>query len=153
GSASRIIAPEPLSGPIHFHLDLAPYLTGSGLPGGSPVFPERLHSVDLLSALAVQGGQLVALPVNARPNETAQPVTIGNPTDRAAIIGAIEAGNFESLDDRFVVLLAHLHPFRDRLFQPVGEYPVVALDFDEALPSIAARYVYRVRKANSAGQL
>jgi hypothetical protein len=153
GPASRIVAPEPLGGPVRFHLDLASYLTGAGLPGGSLVFPERLHSVDLLTAFTVQGGQLLALPVNARPNETAQPVTIGNPADRAAITGAIEAGSFERLDDRFIVLLAHLHPFRDRLFQPVGEYPVAALDFDESLPSIAARYVYRVRKANSAGQL
>jgi len=153
GPASRVIAPEPLNGPVQFHLDLAPYLTGSGLPGGSPVLHERLHSVDLLTAYTVQNGQLLALPVNARPNETSQPVTIGNPADRAAITGAIETGRFESLDDRFLVLLAHLHPFRDRLFQAVSEDPVTALDFDESLPSIAARYVYRVRKANSAGQL
>jgi hypothetical protein len=153
GAASRIVAPEPLGAPVQFHLDLAPHLSGAGLPGGSLVFPERLHAVDLLTAFKVQGGQLLALPVNARPNETAQPVTIGNPADRAAIIGAIETGSFEKLDDRFVVLLAHLHPFRDRLFEQVGEYPVAALDFDETLPSTAARYVYRVRKSNSAGAL
>ena len=153
GPAQRIIAPEPLNGPVRFHLDLAPYMAGSGLPGGAPVMHERLHSVDLLSAYAVVNGQLVATPVNARPGETSQPVTIGNPTDRATITAAITAGNFESLDDRFVVLLAHLHPFRDRLFQAVAENPVSGLDFDETLPPIAARYVYRVRKANASGQL
>jgi hypothetical protein len=153
GPANRVIAPEPLNGPVQFHLDLAPYLTGSGLPGGSPVLHERLHAVDLLSAFTVQKGQLLALPVNARPSETAQAVTIGNPSDRATVTTAIDSGNFESLDDRFIVLLAHLHPFRDRLFQAVSEDPVAALDFNESLPSIAARYVYRVRKANAAGQL
>jgi hypothetical protein len=153
GPASRIIAPEPLNGPVQFHLDLAPHLTGSGLPSGFPVFHERLHVVDLLTAYTVINGQLLALPVNARPNETSQPVTIGNPADSAAVIAAIETADFESLDDRFAVLLAHLHPFRDRLFQAVSGEPVASLDFDETLPSTSARYVYRVRKANAAGQL
>lgn len=153
GPAQRVIAPGPLNGPVQFHLDLAPYLTGSGLPGGSPVTHERLHSADLLSAYAVVNGQLVATTVNPRPGETSQPVTIGNPSDRATVVSAISTGNFEGLDDRFLVLLAHLHPFRDRLFRAVTEKPVAALDFDETLPPIAARYVYRVRKANALGQL
>ena len=41
------------------------------------------------------------------------------------------------------MLLAHLHPFRDRLFQPLMHDPVSALSFNEQLPSGAARYVYR----------
>jgi hypothetical protein len=153
GPAHRVIAPEPVNGAVHFPLDLGPFLTGSGLPGGSPVMHERLHSVDLLSAFSIVNGQLVALPVNARPGETSQPVTIPNPSDRTAITSAISSGNFEAIDDRFLVLLAHLHPFRERLFQAVSEKPVTTLDFAETLPPIAARYVYRVRKANAMGQL
>ncbi len=153
GPAQRVIAPEPSTGQVKFHLDLGPFLTSSGLPGGASVMHERVHSVDLLQAYSVVNGQLLALPVNARPGETSQPVTIGNPADRATIIAAIGAGNFESLDDRFIVLLAHLHPFRERLFQAVSEKTFATLDFDESLPPIAARYVYRVRKANAMGQL
>ena len=153
GAVHRVVAPEPVNGPVVFHLDLAPYLAGAGLPGGGLVQPERVHSGDLLAAFEVQHGDLFARAVNARSNEASQPVAIPNPADRAAIVAAIEGGDFESLDDRFLVLLAHLHPFRDRLFQPVSEIPGAALDFDESLPSVAARYVYRVRKSSAAGSL
>jgi hypothetical protein len=151
--AQRIFAPEPLNGPISFALDLTPFLAGSGLVNGQLVMHERLHAADLLAALDVQNRQIVALPVKPRPGDAAQSLTIPNPGDLAELTSLLGAGDFESIEDRLLVLLAHLHPFRDRLFQPLMHDPVSALSFNEQLPSGAARHVYRVRPANSVGQL
>jgi hypothetical protein len=148
GAAARIVAPEPAGGPIRFKLDMTPFLFGSGLPGGSLVFPERLHDSDLLAGYEVRHNNLVAV-----SEGTVRDVTIANNEDRETVIRALEEGNYEELDDRFLVLLANLHPFRERLFRAVGENPLATIAFEESLPSAAARYVYRFRRANAAGQL
>ena len=148
GPATRIVAPEPAGGPIQFNLDLTPFLADSGLPGASMVFPERLHDSDLLAGYEVRNNQLVAV-----SEGTVRNVTLTNDFDRNMVITTLEQGNYEDLDDRFLVLLANLHPFRERLFRAVGENPLPTIAFEESLPSAAARYVYRFRLANAAGQL
>ena len=143
---------EPANGRIAFQLDLAPYLVGSGIGSGQMVIHERLHASDLLAALDIQQGQVLALPVNARASETSQALSIPNPNDQSELVASLTSGDFESVEDRLLVLLAQLHPFRDRLFQPLTHDPVNTLSFQEQLPSSAARYVYRVRLANGVGQ-
>src|SRR5262249_17251250 len=41
GPVPRVRAPEPAGGPVHFRLDLTPFLTGSGLAAGPPAQPPR----------------------------------------------------------------------------------------------------------------
>jgi hypothetical protein len=153
GPVPRIITPEPVNGPVRFRLDLGPYLTAAGLPAGALIKPERLHAADLLASFDVTGDALFARPVNPRAGETSQPLSLGNPVDQAAVVRALSAGDFESVDDRFLVVLAQMHPWRERLFEAATNDPINATAFDEALPSGSARYVYRVRTASLAGQL
>ena len=148
GPVERIIAPEPVPGGIRFMLDFTSLMTGSGLQSSDMVFHERLHENDLLAAYEVQGGQL-----RAKADASTQPVTIPNVVDRALIVQALSQSGPAILEDRLLVLLAHYHPFRAKLFRAINEQASSTIGFEERLPASPARYVYRVRRANLAGQL
>jgi hypothetical protein len=145
--AQRIVAPEPAQGNVRFRLDFATHMAGAGLSPSDHVLVERLHADDLLNGYRPSGGSLIGT-----FDGEDEPVTIPSPQDLVAILEHLEAGTRESLADRYLVLLAALHPFRDRLFRKVIERPITGFAFDEILPATASRHVYRFRKANSAGQ-
>lgn len=145
--AQRIVVPEPGRSEIRFRVDFAPHMAGAGLSAADPLLVERVDANDLLRAYRVSGGTLVG----TFDDET-EPVSIPNPQDLATITDHLAAGTHESLPDRYLVLLAALHPFRDRLFRAVTERPITGFAFDETLPVTASRHVYRFRKTNNAGQ-
>ena len=145
--AHRIVSPEPALGDVRFRLDFTAHTAGSGLSASEPVLVERLHGDDLLKHCGASGGALVGTFDGA-----AEPIAISNPQDLATIIEHLDTGAFQTLPDRYLVALAALHPFRDRLFRKVIELPITGFAFDETLPASASRHVYRLRKANSAGQ-
>jgi hypothetical protein len=146
--AARIVAPEPNGGDVRFTFDLGPFFSGSGLAPGALIFPERLEAAELLDHVQAQGTDLLG----SWESESST-IAIPNPQDRQAIISSLQRGEYHSVEDRYLVLLAALHPFRDRLFRPVHEGPLQPLAFDDVLPSSAGRYVYRLRAANPMGQL
>ncbi|MFY9918042.1 MAG: hypothetical protein WAL26_06530, partial [Mycobacterium sp.] len=146
-NAQRIVAPEPCASDVRFRLDFAPHMTGAGLSPAEQVLVERVDANDLLTSYRLSGGQLLGIFEGA-----AEPVTIPNPQDFADIVDHLEAGTHESLPDRFLVLLAALHPFRNRLFRGVTERPITGFAFGETLPARASRHAYRFRRANTAGQ-
>ena len=145
--AHRIVAPEPALGEVRFRLDFSAHTAGSGLSATEPVLVERLHGDDLLKHCGASGGALVGTFDGA-----AEPIVVSNPQDLATIVEHLDTGAFQTLPDRYLVLLAALHPFRDRLFRNVIERPIIGFAFDETLPATASRHVYRLLKANSAGQ-
>ena len=153
GPVPRITTREPAGGTVALSLDLGPYLDPAGVPAGARLQVARLHSVDLLAAFAVAGAQILAQPVNPRAGETARAIGWGNPTEQASVGAAMMAGDYEAIDDRFLVLLAQLHPWRERLFRAATNDPIPGTAFDETLPSASARYLYCVRVANPAGLL
>lgn len=150
----RIRAPEPVNGEVRFVIDLAPHLDGMGLTSADRIRPERLDAADLLAALAVRNNRLFATVVNRRaPDETDQEIVLPNPSDQAALVAAIETGDANRVDDRFVTYLAGVHPYADRLFTAATSAPVPFATFTHAVPPGGRRYVYRVKKANAAGRL
>jgi hypothetical protein len=150
----RIRAPEPVNGEVRFVIDLAPYLDGMGLTSADPIRPERLDAQELLAALAVRNNRLFATVVNRRaPNESEQEIVLPNPSDQAALIAAIETGDADRVDDRFVTYLAGIHRYADRLFTAATSAPVPFATFTDVVPPGGRRYVYRVKKANAAGRL
>ncbi|HEY0648070.1 hypothetical protein [Phenylobacterium sp.] len=142
----RLTTHEPQGVAVAYRLDLAPWLAAAGLAGLMLV--ERLDAVDLLAACAVEGGGLVGTLGEART-----PIPIPNPTDRQILAEAVTSGAFDTVPDRLLVLVAALHPFRGALFRAVSPEPSAATSIEDNLPSAAARYLYRVRRAASAGQV
>ena len=149
------VTPEPADRPIFFDLDLSPYLAGTGLIPGDLIRPERVPADAVFAAYyATADNRVMARVVDRRDaGETDQEVTIANPGDRAAVIAALNGARTDGLEDRFVVFLAGSHPYRDRLFEPATQEPVLLGPFQETLPPTSGRYVYRVRKSDAAGHL
>jgi hypothetical protein len=147
------ITPEPAERPLRFELDLRPHLAGSGLAAGDWFRPERLAADAVVAAYELSpSNAIMALAIEPRDDtEVDMEVDVPNPSDRAAIIAALNEPNIKALEDRFVVYLAGSHPYRDRLFESVTEDPIPFGPFRETLPPKSGRYVYRVRKANRAG--
>lgn len=145
--ADRIVTPEPALGDVRFRLDFSAHAAGSGLSPTEPALVERLHGDELLKHCRVDGGALVGTFDGAD-----EPIAIANPPDLATIVEHLDTGAFQTLPDRYLVVLGALHPFRDRLFRRVIERPITGFAFDETLPAAASRHVYRLRKANAAGQ-
>jgi hypothetical protein len=149
----RLLAPEPVDGAVRFALDLAPYLGGTGLGAGDLVRPERLSVSDLLASLRTENGRVLAQVVSRRTaSEAEQEITLPNPGDHTRLVAGLEAGDAGQVDDRIVAYIAGVHPYADRLFVDATTNPVAFASFDETLHPGGDRYVYRVRKANSAGR-
>jgi hypothetical protein len=152
GPVPRILAPEPVTGPVHFTLDLTPHITG--LTAGELSQPERVSATELFAALGVSGDQLMALVVNRRdPGESDHPLTFPNPADQASVVNAVRSGASAALEDRLAVQIAAMHPYADRVFRQATPTPVPFGAFDETLPPTEERYVYRYRRADSAQRL
>lgn len=146
-----IVTPEPGARPLTFPLNLSPHTT---LPAGTRVRPERVADDEVFRAYRVDGNRLLARVIDPpNPGETEQEITVPNAADRAAILAAISSGNVPSLDDRFVVYLASVHPLRARLFRGAAVEPITLDQFRETLPNRGARWVYRLRLADAAGHL
>lgn len=146
-----IVTPEPGPRPLIFPLNLSPHTT---LPPGTRVRPERVADDEVFRAYRVDGNRLLARVIDPPlPGETEQEIIVPNATDRAAILAAISSGNVSSLEDRFVVYLASVHPLRARLFRSAVTEPITLDQFRETLPNRGARWVYRLRLADAAGHL
>jgi hypothetical protein len=146
-----VVTPEPGARPLLFPLDLSPHTT---LPPATRVRPERVLDDEVFRAYRVDGNRLIARVVDPpEAGETEQEVGIPNAADRAAILAAISGGAVPSLEDRFVVYLASVHPYRGRLFRGATPEPVALGEFQETLPNRGARWVYRLRVADAAGHV
>jgi hypothetical protein len=149
--------PEPYDRPITFMIDLSPYLDGTGLTTDDLVRPERVSADALFESYYVTPdgtNRIMARVVDRRdPSEAESEVIVPNPDDRTAVIAALNGNRTDMLEDRFVVFLAGSHPYRDRLFEPSTERPVLLGPFQDTLPAKASRYVYRVRKGDAAGHI
>ncbi|MGH2742211.1 MAG: hypothetical protein ACRDN8_06940, partial [Thermoleophilaceae bacterium] len=146
-----IVTPEPGARPLIFPLDLSAHTT---LPPATLVRPERVADDEVFRAYRVDGNRLIARVVDPpQPGETEQEVTVPNAADRAVVLAAISGGNVSSLEDRFVVYLASVHPYRVRLFRAATIDPITLDSFRETLPNRGARWVYRLRVADGAGHL
>jgi hypothetical protein len=153
GPMPRILAPEPVDGPFRFQLDLLPFLGPEPAPG-ELVLPERLLADDLAAALRLDGNRILARAVE--PHSPAEPdleVSFANPGDQAAVVAALESGDVDAVDDRFLVHLAAIHPYRDRLFRAATTAPLALAAFEQILPQRAGSYLYRFRRADARGQL
>ncbi len=149
-----VVAPEPSARPMEAKIDLAPLLAGTGLAAGATVRLERVSDVEVVQAYRVEGARVIARVLEPhRPGDAEHDLAIANPTDRAAVIAALGGATAAALDDRFVVFLAASHPQRARLFQPAIALPVVLPIVTDVLPSTGARWVYRARVADAAGNL
>jgi hypothetical protein len=105
-------------------------------------------------AYRVENGRIIALVGDEpAPGDTEQDVIVPNAADRAAVLAALTSGAVSFLEDRFVVFLASVHPYRARLFQAATREPVRLDRFQETLPNRGARWVYRLRLADAAGRL
>jgi hypothetical protein len=116
--------------------------------------PERASAAAVFAAYRVTAtNQIIANAINPRPGETDVEVTVPNPGDRNAIAAALNGSSVDALDDRFVVFLAGSHPYADRLLEPVARQALPFGEFQETLPPVGERYVYRVRRSDAAGHL
>lgn len=146
-----IVTPEPGARPLIFRLNLLPH---TPFAPTARVRPERVSAEDVFRAYRVDGTRVIARVVGqAAPGDIEQDVTIPNPADRAAIIAALAGGPVAALEDRFVVFLAAIHPYRPRLFQPSVREPITLDRFEETLPNRGTRWVYRLRLTDAAGRL
>ena len=145
-----IVTPEPGARPLRFRLDLTAH---TPLAPPTLVRPERVPDDEIFRAYGTDGARVIAHVVSPVPGEVEQEVTIANAADRAAIIAALSGVDVSSLEDRFVVFLASVHPQRARFFQAAARDPIALDHFDETLPNRGARWVYRLRVADAAGRL
>jgi hypothetical protein len=150
-----MVTAEPTDRAIEFDLDLTAHLGAAGLTPGQRIRPERVSAAAVFAAYAATpGGQIVAKAIDPRSaSETDREVTVPNPSDRSAILAALNGTSLDALDDRFVVFLAGSHPYADRLFEPVTRQAVPFGALRESLPPTGERYVYRARLSDAAGHL
>lgn len=153
GPMPRLLTPEPVDGPIRFELDLRPFV-GSEPAHGELVLPERLLADDLVAALRLDGTRILARPVEAHgPGEPEPEISFPNPGDQAAVVAALESGDVDAVEDRFLVHLGAVHPYRDRLFRAATPTTVLFAAITQTLPQRAGSYLYRFRRADARGQL
>ena len=146
-----IVTPEPAARPLMFTLDLTPH---APFPSSALVRPERVSDDAVFRAYRVENDRLIAMVGDEPPpGDTEQDVMVPNSGDHADVMTALASGDVSSLDDRFVVFLASVHPHRARLFQAAMPLPVRLDRFTETLPNRGARWVYRLRLADAAGRL
>src|SRR5204862_162933 len=69
------------------------------------------------------------------PGDAEQEVVVVNAADRAAIVAALSGGSVPAPEDRFVVYLASVHPYRARFFRGAAPAPIALAAFDETLPN------------------
>jgi hypothetical protein len=145
--------PEPGAEPVHFPLDLSPFLPPGALT--ARVRHERVAAGALVAACrATSDGRVLALPVEPlAPGDVEHEILVPNPADRAELVAAIQSGRSTQVDDRFIVYLAGQHRFRDRLFVVAHDEPRPPGPFAETLPPAADRWVYRVRSVDAAGHV
>jgi hypothetical protein len=150
----EIRSPEPGAEPVHFAIDLGPFLP-AGAASAARRRHERLAAGALLAACrATPDGRVLARPVEPlEPGEWEAEIPIPNPADRAELVAALESGRSTEVDDRFLVYLAGHHPYRDRLFVAAHDEPLPPGPFLETLPPAADRWVYRVRSVDRAGHV
>lgn len=150
----RLRTPEPGAEPVHFPLDLSPFLPPGALASGR-VRHERVSAGALIAACrATADGRVLALPVEPfAPGDAEHEIPVPNPADRAELVAAIQAGRSTQVDDRFLVYLAGQHRYRDRLFTAAHDEPRPPGPFAETVPSAADRWVYRVRSIDAAGHV
>ena len=153
----RVRTPEPGAEPVHFQLDLTPFLPAVATADGR-VRTERVAVATVLASCRLtDDDRILAVPVAPAGDDalSAEPeveIPIANPVDRAELATQIRSGRLE-VDDRFAVFLAGHHAYRDRLFTPVADALQAPGPFAETLPSSTGRYVYRVRAADQAGHV
>jgi hypothetical protein len=149
-----VLTPEVNGRQLRYRLDLTPFVIAGGLGAGDAVLPERVAADAVFASYRVTNdGRVMALVIDPRPGDIEAEVIVPNPTDRAAVVAALQGNRTDGLDDRFAVFLAGSHPFRDRLFTRVAESPIPLGPFDDVLPSEPGRFVYRFRLADAAGHL
>lgn len=150
----QVRTPEPGAEPVHFPLDLSPFLPPGAL-AAARVRHERVAAGALLAACrATPDGLVLALPVEPlAPGDIEDEISVPNPADRAELVAAIQAGRSTQVDDRFLVYLAGQHRYRDRLFVAAHDDPRPPGSFAETLPAAADRWVYRVRSVDAAGHV
>lgn len=147
----QLRTPEPGEEPLHFPLDLTPHLPAGATVTGR-VRVERVSAVALASALTVTSDDRV-MAMSAEPDEPDVEIPVTNPVDRILLVAALRSGRTTEIPDRFLVHLSGHHPYRDRLFAPAREEPVVPGPFAETLPPAAERWLYRVRAIDRAGRV
>lgn len=150
-----LITAEPTDRAIQFGLDLTPYMGVAGLPGGDLIRPERISAAAVFNAYGTtSSNKIMAKAIDPRSaTETDIEVNVPNPDDRIAILAALNGNSVDALEDQHVVFLAGSHPYADRLFEPVTRQAIPFNEFQEALPPLGERYVYRIRRSDTAGHL
>jgi hypothetical protein len=150
----QLRTPEPGAEPVHFPLDLSPFLPPGAL-AAARVRHERVAAGALVAACrATSDGRVLARPVEPfAPGDVEQEIPVANPDDRVELVAAIQAGRSTQVDDRFLVYLAGQHRYRDRLFVTAHDDPRPPGPFAETLPGAADRWVYRVRSVDAAGHV
>jgi hypothetical protein len=150
----EIRTPEPGAEPVHFPIDLTPFLPVGATSAGRQRH-ERVAAGALLAACrATPDGRVLARPVEPlEPGEWEAEIPIPNPADRAELVAALESGRSTEVDNRFLVYVAGHHPYRDRLFVAAHDEPLPPGPFAETLPPAADRWVYRVRAVDAAGHV
>ena len=119
-----VLTPEVNGRQLRCRLDLTPFVTAGVLGAGDVVLPERAAADAVFASYQVTNdGRVIALVLDPRPGDIEAEVIVPNPTDRAAVIAALQGNRTDGLEDRFAVFLAGSHPFRDRLFTRVAESP------------------------------
>ena len=146
--------PEPGAEPIHFPLDLTPFLPAPALATGR-VRHERVAAATLLAACrATADGRVMAMPVEPlAPGDAEVEIAVPNPADRAELVAALGGRRRSAVADRFLVFIAGHHPYRDRLFASAHDAPLPPGAFPETLAPNPARWLYRVRAADAAGHV
>ena len=151
GPVPRLLTPEPTDDiPVEYLLDLAPHITTAGLVPGELIQPERVTVSELFGTLSMSGGQLVAEAGDASDtDQPAVPLSLANPDDQALMVAAVQQGDSELLENRLAVRIAAIHPYAGTLFQSATASPVSFAPFKQVLPADEARYLYRLRRADS----
>jgi hypothetical protein len=151
-----LVTPEPEERPILFELDLIPYLKQTSLITTDMIRPERAPADAVFAAYWVTTDNFIMARVLKKQDPSETDVKVPklndqslNPDDRKAIIQALNTARTDALEDRLVVFLADVHPYGDRLFEPVTLKAVKFSKFTETLPPKSGRYVYRVRKSEA----
>ncbi|SIT03394.1 hypothetical protein SAMN05421759_11134 [Roseivivax lentus] len=149
-AAPVILTSEPIRGEVAHVLDLAADIAAGAITPGDLVVVERLNLVEITARLTATatGATLSA------PDGSARAYTPAAPADQAELTGQLAKGPPGRVAGKFLRdILGQFETDFDTLWERTTPQPVPFGALNITLPSDAARYVFRVRRADATGRV
>ena len=147
----ELLSPEPSGDTVTIRLDLPGLLPTAVIPAAHQVVVERVSAGGLISMLSRPAGSGIAVRF---PDNTTATYTLANPADTATLRAELATGQPAQVEGRFVAdLITRFGLQFEPLWAPAVVGPAPFTPVSVTLPSVADRYLYRIRISDQAGHV